>query len=126
MVLLLKNINWEKLKQQIQSRESFINEYGDECKEISLDKVSNLTPSGKHRDFGRPARNLIDQGSYKGYVKAPKLLARPVEKDEQEDSDWWRDLIEQGKKHEIYIRPSSDSNRSFIMAGMKIKDRSET
>jgi len=126
MVLLLKNINWEKLKQQIQSRESFINEYGDECKEISLGKVADLTPSGKHRDFGRPARNLIDQGPYKGYVKAPKLVVRPVGKDEQEDSDWWRDLIEQGKKHEVYIRPSSDSNRSFIMAGMKIKDRSET
>lgn len=118
MVLVVKDIDWEKLKQQIQSKVSFINEYGDECKEISLGKVADLTPSGKHRDFGRPARNLIDQGSYKGYMKAP-------EGDEQKDSDWWRDLIEQGKKHEVYIRSSSDSNRSFIMAGMKIKDRSE-
>ena len=124
MVLLLKNINWEKLKQQIQSQESFINEYGDKCKEISLGKVVDLTPSGKHHDFGRPARNLIDQGSYKGYVR--ELVVHPVSKGEQEDSDWWRDLIEQGKKHEVYIRPSSDSNRSFIMAGMKIKDRLET
>jgi hypothetical protein len=98
---------------------SFIDKYGDECKEIFLGKVADLTPSGKQRDFGRPARNLIDQGSYKGYV-------RTDETDEQEDSDWWRDLIEEGKKHGIYIRPSSDSNRSFIMAGIKIRDRTET
>jgi hypothetical protein len=114
--LLVKDVNWAKLRQQIESRVSFIDEYGDECKEISPGKVADLTPSGKHRDFGRPARNLIDQGSYKGYM-------RTVEKDEQEDSDWWRELIEKGKKHGIYIRPSSDSNRSFIMAGMKIKHR---
>jgi hypothetical protein len=119
MVLLVKNVNWEELTQKIQSQESFIDEHGDECKEISLGRVADLTPSGQHRDFGRPARNLIEQGSYKGYM-------RTVGKDEQEDSDWWRDLIQKGKEHEIYIRPSSDSNRSFIMAGMKIKDRSET
>jgi len=126
MVLLIKDINWEKLKQEIRSRESFINEYGDMCKEISLGKVADLTPSGKHRDFGRPARNLIEQGSYKGYVKSPKSLVCPVDKNEQQDNDWWKDLIEKGKRNGVYVRPSSDSNRSFIMAGIKIKDRSET
>jgi hypothetical protein len=84
-----------------------------------------LTPSGKHRDFGRPARNLIEQGSYKGYVKAPELLVSPVDKDEQEDNDWWKNLIEEGKKHGVYVRPSSDNNRSFIMAGIGIRDRPE-
>jgi hypothetical protein len=123
MVLLVKNVNWEELKQKIRRQESFIDEHGAECKEISLGKVADLTPSGKHRDFGRPARNLIEQGSYKGYIRSSKLLVCPVDKDEQEDNDWWKDLIEEGKKHEVYIRPSSDSNRSFIMAGIKMKDR---
>ena len=123
MVLRIRNINWEKLKQEIASHESFIDEHGDECKEISLGKVADLTPSGKHRDFGRPARNLIEQGSYKGYVRSPELLVRPVEKDEQEDNDWWKDLIEKAKIHGVYIRPSSDSDRSFIMAGIKTGDR---
>jgi len=122
----VKNPDWEKLKEEILRQESFVDKYGDECKEISLGKVSDLTPSGKHRDFGRPARNLNASGSYKGYVRAPELLTRPIDETEQEDSDWWRDLIEEGKKHGIYIRPSSDKNRTFIMAGIKIKDRSET
>ena len=126
MVLLVKNINWEKLKQQIQSQESFIDKHGDKWKEISLGKVADLTPSGKHRAFGRPGRNKDRPGSYKRWARSPRLAVHPVSKDEQEDNDWWKDLIEQGDKHEVYIRPSSDSNRSFIMAGMKIKDRSET
>lgn len=45
--------------------------------------------------------------------------------DEQRDSSCWGDLLEEAKKHRIYIRPS-DENRAFIMAGIKIKDRSET
>ena len=125
MVLSIENLNWEKLKQKILRQKSFIDKYGDECKEISLGRVSDLTPSGKHRDFGRPARNLEAQGSYKGYVKAPELLTRPIEKAEQEDSDWWRDLIKEGKEHGIYIRPSDDKHRTFVMAGIKIRDRSE-
>jgi hypothetical protein len=126
MVLPARNLGWEKLKEEILRQKSFVDKYGDECKEISLGKVADLTPSGRQRDFGRPARNLNASGSYKGYVKAPKSLTGPIDKSEQEDSDWWRDLIEQGKKHKIYIRPSSDKNRTFIMAGIKIKDRSET
>ena len=125
MVLFVEDINWKELEQKILRQESFVDKYGDECKEISLGRVSDLTPSGKHRDFGRPARNLTAQGAYKGYVRAPELLVRPVNKAEQEDSDWWRELIEKGKKHGVYIRPS-DKHRTFIMAGMKIKDRSET
>ena len=117
MVLSVKNLNWKTLKEEILRQESFIDKYGDTCKEISLGKVSDLTPSGKHRDFGRPSRNLMWTGSYKGYMRAPI---------EQEDSDWWKDLIEEGKKHGIYIRPSPDKHRTFIMAGIKIKDRSET
>jgi hypothetical protein len=126
MVLVVKDIDWEKLKQQIQSKVSFINEYGDECKEMSLGKVADLTPSGKRRDFGRPSRNLEATGSYKGCVRATELGTRPPNKDEQQDSDWSRDLVDGGKEHGIYIRPSSDKNRTFIMAGIKIKDRSET
>jgi len=126
MVLLVKNLNWEELKEEIVREKSFIDEYGDECKEISLGKVSDLTPSGRHRDFGRPSRNLMATGSYKDYVKAPELLARPAGKAEQEDSDWWRDLIEKGKEHGVYVRPSSDRKRTFIMVGIKVKDRSET
>ena len=119
MVPSIKDINWEKLKEEILGQKSLIDKYGDECKEISLGKVSDLTPSGGHRDFGRPARNLDAQGGYKGYMKYSG------DSDEQRDSDWWRDLIEEAKKHGIYIRPSSDKNRTFIMAGIKIKDRTE-
>jgi hypothetical protein len=119
MVLIAKNLNWEKLKEEILREESFINERGDECKEKPLGKVSDLTPSGKHRDFGRPARNLDAQGSYKGYMRYSG------DSDEQRDSDWWRDLIEEAKKHGIYIRPSSDRNRISIVAGIKVKDRPE-
>ena len=126
MVLSVKDINWKELKQEILRQKSFVNEHGDECKEISLGRVSDLTPSGKHRDFGRSARNLAAPGSFKGWVKAPELLVRPVNKAEQEDSDWWKDLINEGKKHGIYIIPSSDKHRTFVMAGIKIKDRSET
>jgi hypothetical protein len=125
MVLFVENVDWAKLKKEILTQKSFIDKYGDGCKEISLGKASDLTPSCKHHNFGRPARNLEAQGSYKGYVKVPELLTRPVDKPEQEDSDWWRDLIKQGKKHKIYIKPSG-KDRSFIVAGIKIKDRSET
>lgn len=126
MVLSVKSLDWEKLKEEILRQESFVDKHGDECKEISLGKVSDLTPSGKHRDFGRLARNLEAQGSYKGYVRAPELLDRPINKDEQEDNDWWKDLFDEGKRYGIYIRPSSDKHRTFIKAGIKIKDRSET
>jgi len=125
MVLSVKDINWKELKQEILRQESFFDKYGDVCKQISLGRVSDLTPSGKHRDFGRPARNLTAQGSYKGYEKNPELLVRPIDKAEQEDNDWWRDLVDEGKKHGVYIRPSSDKHRTFSMAGIKIKDRSE-
>lgn len=122
----VKNLDWEKLREEILRQESFVDECGDEYKQTCLGKVSDHTPSGKHRDFGRPARNLIDEGSYIGYVRAPELLTRPPNKIEQEDSKWWTHLIAEGKKHGIYIRPSSDKDRAFIMAGIKIKDRSET
>lgn len=122
----VKNLDWEKLKEEILRQESFVDRYGDEYKRTCLGKVSDLTPSGKHYDFGRPARSLIDKGSYIGYVRAPELLTRPPNKIEQRDSDWWRALIAEGKKHGIYIRLSSDKDRAFIMAGIKIKDRSET
>lgn len=121
MVLSVENINWKELKQKILREESFVNEYGDECKEVSLGRVSNLTPSGKHRDFGRPARNVNGSpGSYVGYVKGP------IDLELQADSDWWKKLLAEAKKHEVYIRPSDDKHRTFLMAGMKIRDRSET
>jgi hypothetical protein len=116
----VKNLDWEKLREEILRQESFVDEYGDEYKQTCLGKVSDHTPSGKHRDFGRPARNLDAQGGYKGYTRYSG------DSDEQRDSDWWRALIAEGKKHGIYIRPSSDKDRAFIMAGIKIKDRSET
>lgn len=43
--------------------------------------------------------------------------------DEQRDNNWWRDLIKEGKKHGIYIRSSDDKHRTFVMAGIKIRDR---
>ena len=49
--MVLSNINWEELKLKILKQESFVNEYGDVCKEISIGKVSNLTPSGKPFDL---------------------------------------------------------------------------
>jgi hypothetical protein len=125
MVLVIKDVNWEKWKQEMSKQESFIDEYGVEYKEIILGEVSDLAPSGKHRDFGRGARNLVATGSYGGYLKAPQLCSRPPTQDEQEDSDWWRDLCNEAKKHEIYIRPS-DKDRKIIVAGMKTGDRSET
>jgi hypothetical protein len=126
MVLSVKDINWEELKQKILSQQSRVNKYGDVYRKICLGKVSDLTPSSKHRDFGRPAQNLTSPSPYKHWVKSPELLVRPPDKTEQEDNDWWKDLVDEGKKHGVYIRPSSDKHRTFIMAGMKIKDRSET
>ena len=93
-------MDWEKLKEKILRQESFVDKYGDEYKEVSLGKVSDFTPSCKHRFFGRPARNLEAQGSYKKYMRYSG------DSDEQRDSDWWGDLIDEGKKHRIYIRPS--------------------
>jgi len=126
MVLSVKDINWEKLKQEILRQETFVDRYGDVYKQISLGKVSDLTPSGKHHDFGRPARNLTSPSAYKHWVKNSKLLVHPPDKVEQNDNDWWKDLVDEGKKHGVYIRPSDDKYRTFIMAGIKIKDRSET
>ena len=124
MVLLVKDVDWEKWKRDIMKQESFIDKYGDEYKEMTLGEVSDLTPSGKHRNFGRPARNLEATGSYIGYVKSPQLGSRPPTKDEQQDSDWWAHLYNEGKKRGIYIRPS-DEDRKIIAVGIKIKDRSE-
>jgi hypothetical protein len=115
-----KQPNWEESKQEILKQKSFVDKYGVTYKQVCLGKVSDLTPSRKHRYLGRPARNLDAQGGYKGYMRYYG------DSDEQRDSDWWRDLIKEGKKHGIYIRPSSDKNRTFIMAGIKIRDRSET
>lgn len=120
MVLFVKNLNWETLKEEILRQESSFDKDGNEYKEICLGRVSDLTPSGKHRNLGRPARNLDAQGGYIGY------MSYSGDSDEQRDSDWWRDLIEERKKHGIYIRPSPDKHRTFIMAGIKTKDRSET
>lgn len=44
MVLSIKDIKWEKLREKILEQESFIDKYGDECKETSLGRVANLTP----------------------------------------------------------------------------------
>jgi hypothetical protein len=121
MVLLVKDINWEKWKQEILSKQSFVDKYGHLCKETPLGKVSDLAPSGKQRDFGRTSHDPTAPGSYKHYVKAPELRSRPIEKDEQEDNDWWKDLTEEAEKHGIYITPSKE-DRKIIVAGMKIKD----
>lgn len=110
------------MKQDISREESFVDKYGDEYKETILGKLVDLTPSGKHRDFGRPARNLVALGSYKGYVRATELRSRPPSKDEQQDSDWWADLCNEGKKHGVYVRPS-DEDRKIIVVGIKIKDK---
>jgi hypothetical protein len=121
MVLSVENVNWEELKQRILREDSFVNEFGDECRETCLGRVSDLTPSGKHRDFGRPARNVNGSpGSYKGYVKGSIGL------EFQTDSEWWRKLLTEAEKHEIYVRPSDDEHRTFLMAGIKTGDRSET
>lgn len=118
MVLSVEDISWEELKQKILREESFVNDLGDECKEACLGRVSDLTPSGKHRDFGRPARNVNGSpGSYKGYVKDP------IDPELQADSDWWRKLLVEAKKHQIYVRSSDDEHRTFLMAGIKISDR---
>jgi hypothetical protein len=118
MVLLVKDVNWEKWKQEIAKQKVFTDKYGVKYKEIILGEVSDLVPSGKHRNFGRPARNLEASGSYIGYVKTPQLCSRPPTRDEQEDSDWWTNLYHEGKKRGIYIRPS-DEDRKIIVAGMK-------
>lgn len=88
-----KNLDWEKLKEEILRQESFVDKYGDTYKETCLDRVSDLTPSGKHRCFGRPARNLDAQGGYKNY-----LMCYSGTPDEQRDSDWWGTLLEKRKK----------------------------
>jgi len=128
MVLSIKNINWDELKQKILKQESFRDKYGDEHKQICLGRVSDLTPSGKHRDFGRPGRNLISPGGYKKYMKIATTdqLKRLNELESlQADQTWWSNLIDEAQKHGIFIRPD-DKHRTFIMAGIKIKDRSET
>jgi hypothetical protein len=124
MVLLVEDIDWKEWEKRILKQGIFVDKYGHVCKQISLGKVSDFTPSGKPRDFGRTSHDPISPGSYKHYVKAPELRSRPVEKDEQEDSDWWSHLTEEAEKHGIYITPS-DEDRKIIVAGMKIKDRSE-
>jgi len=53
-------------------------------------------------------------------------MHRPVDKAEQEDNDWWKELIAKAEKYGVYIRPSDDKHRTFVMAGIKIKDRAET
>jgi len=124
MVLLIKDINWKEWEKRILKQESFVDRYEHLCKEISLGRISDLTPSGKPRDFGRASHDPISPGSYGHYVKAPELRSRPVEKDEQEDNDWWKDLTEEAEKHGIYITPS-DEDRKIIVAGIKVKNRSE-
>jgi hypothetical protein len=121
MVLMLKDVDWEELKKGIMKQTSFTDKYGVEYKEIVLGKVSDLTPSGKRRYFGRPARNLEATGPYDGYQKMSQIGSRPPTKHEQEDSDWWRDLCLEARKHKIYVRPS-DKDRNIIVAGMKSKD----
>ena len=103
---------------------SFIDEYGDQCKEVSLGKVSDLTPSGKHRDFGREARDLISQGSYKGYFKVRDVRdIRELRNQTGQDMDWWMNLLEEAKRHGLYVRPSQDKHRTFIVAGIIVKKR---
>lgn len=124
MVLPVKDVNWGKLREKILGQESFIDKYGDECKEVSLGDVAELTPSGKHRDFGREARKPDLPGSYIRYAKVSEVPARD-DGAWQEDSDWWDDLNKKGREHGIYIRPS-DKDRATIMAGIIIRDREES
>ena len=122
--MLIKAINWKEWEKRILEQESFVDRYEHLCKEISLGRISDLTPSGKSRYFGRTSHDPISPGSYGHYVKAPELRSRPVEKDEQEDNDWWRDLTEEADRHGIYITPSV-KDRKIIVAGIKVKDRLE-
>jgi hypothetical protein len=64
-------------------------------------------------------------GAYKGWTRNPELRARPPDSAEQEDDLWWRKLVDEGKKHGVYVKPSDDKDRMFIVVGMKIRDRSE-
>lgn len=123
MVLSIKKINWNELKQDILKQESFVDDKGDVHKQICLGRVSNLTPSGKHRTFGRPGRDWTSPGGYVGYAKVRDLA---IIEEERRDFQWWRKLLAEAKRHGIYIRPSDDKHRTFIMAGIKVKDRSET
>lgn len=113
-------MNWDRIKQEILMQESFIDENGNECKEICLGKAADLIPSGQHHDFGRHGRSLERTGSYKGYVKlkTDNELGSTL----REDSDWLKDLMAQAKKHDIYIRISDDKERMFINAGINMND----
>ena len=115
------DINWITLKSRIMAEPSFIDKYGDQCKQLSLGKVSDLTPSGKHRDFGRPGRDKFSPGSYKGYLRVTDI--REVDTELRQDMEWWKKLREEARKHDIYTRPSDDKNRTFIMAGLIIEKR---
>lgn len=129
MVLSVKDIKWEELKQEILKQKSFVDKYGDVHKQISLGRVSDLTPSSKHRDFGRLGRNSILPGGYKKYMKIATTdqLRRASELAKlQEDHTWMSNLIDEAENHGIYIRASDDKYRTFIMAGIKIRDRSES
>jgi hypothetical protein len=113
-------MNWNRIKRKILTQKSFINDDGNECKEVCLGKVADLTPSGQHHDFGRHGRSLEHTGSYKSYVKlkTDNELGAVLRK----DSDWLNDLMAQAKKHDIYIRISNDKERTFINAGINMDD----
>lgn len=85
MVLSIKEINWDELKQNILKQESFVDDKGDLVKQICLGRVPSLTPSGKHRAFGRSGHDWAFPGRYVGYAKVRDLV---ILEEEHRDFQW--------------------------------------
>ena len=117
-------MDWLKLKHKILQQRSFVDKKRDTCKEIILGETCDLTPSGRHRVFGRRARPPHDPGSYRYYIKVQNL-SETQRSAFRKDAQWFNDLVAEAEKYGLYVRQSDDKERTSIVVGMKIKDRDE-
>lgn len=117
-------MDWLKLKRKILQQPSQIDKKGDTYKEIILDETCDLTPSGRHRVFGRRSRNPPAPGSYRHYTKVQNL--HETQKPEfRKDAHWFSNLVAEAEEYGLYVKQSDDKERVSIVVGMKVKDRDE-
>lgn len=96
----VEDIDFEKLKQEIEKQEEFVDEDGNKRKEYFLGSVFYLTPSGKYYTFWA-CSNVSDE---------------EIEKDQE----WWDKLESEAEKHNIYITCGADP--CDVLAGIVIEN----
>ncbi len=101
IVLYPDDIDWEKLKQEIQQQEAQDDDCGNRIKQIFLGSVLSITPSGKY------------------YM--PFACSNVTEAEAEKDEDWWDEMEKKAGEYGLYLT-TSEGDPTDILIGEVIEE----